>query len=139
MILAHLAGIKIFATGGLGGVHQGGENSMDVSADLTELGRTPVTVISSGCKSFLDIPRTLEFLETQGVFVGTFADGREGRVHFPAFWTRASGILSPAVIQDEKQAAAIVCKPPVLHYQVTWSLAVFTKCRCLLPSYYFMH
>lgn len=67
MILAHLAGIKIFATGGLGGVHRGGENSMDISADLTELGRTPVAVISSGCKSFLDIPRTLEYLETQGL------------------------------------------------------------------------
>lgn len=110
MILAHLAGIGIFATGGLGGVHRGGENTMDISADLTELGRTPVTVVSSGCKSFLDIPRTLEYLETQGVLVGTFADGREGRVDFPAFWTRDSGIPSPAVIKDEKQAAAIICK-----------------------------
>ena len=109
MILAHLAGIKIFATGGLGGVHRGAENSMDISADLIELGRTPVSVISSGCKSFLDIPRTLEFLETQGVFVGTFADGREGKVDFPAFWTRDSGILSPAAVEDEKQAAAIIC------------------------------
>src|SRR6201999_1363675 len=69
MILAHLAGIKVFATGGLGGVHRGAESSMDISADLTELGRTPVAVISSGCKSFLDIPRTLEYLETQGVGV----------------------------------------------------------------------
>ncbi len=116
MILAHLAGIKIFATGGLGGVHRGGENSLDISADLTELGRTPVTVISSGCKSFLDIPRTLEYLETQGVFVGTFADGREGRVDFPAFWTRDSGTSSPAVIKDEKQAAAIVCKSSFMFY-----------------------
>lgn len=108
MILAQLAGIKIFATGGLGGVHRGGENSMDISADLTELGRTPVTVISSGCKSFLDIPRTLEYLETQGVGVGTFADGRAGRVDFPAFFSRDSGVLSPKVIQDEREAAAIV-------------------------------
>ncbi|KAI4216964.1 MAG: hypothetical protein LQ351_000913 [Letrouitia transgressa] len=69
MALAHIAGIKIFATGGLGGVHRNGENSMDISADLTELGRTPVAVISSGCKSFLDISRTLEYLETQGVGV----------------------------------------------------------------------
>ena len=111
MVLAHLAGIKVFATGGLGGVHRGGENTMDISADLTELGRTAVAVISSGCKSFLDIPRTLEYLETQGVFVGTFADGREGRLDFPAFWTRESGIPSPATISDEKQAAAIICKP----------------------------
>lgn len=110
MVLAHLAGIKIFATGGLGGVHRGGENSLDISADLTELGRTPVTVISSGCKSFLDISRTIEFLETQGVFVGTFSDGRTGEVDFPAFWTRNSGIPSPVTIHDEKEAAAITCQ-----------------------------
>lgn len=110
MILAHLAGIKVFATGGLGGVHRGGEDSMDISADLTELGRTPVAVISSGCKSFLDIPRTLEYLETQGVGVSTFADGREGKVDFPAFWTRDSGVQSPTVIRDEQEAAAIICK-----------------------------
>ena len=83
---------------------------MDISADLTELGRTPVTVISSGCKSFLDIPRTLEYLETQGVGVGTFADGRASNVDFPAFWTRESGVPSPLVIQDEKEAAAIICE-----------------------------
>ncbi|KAJ5745664.1 hypothetical protein N7520_010846 [Penicillium odoratum] len=108
MILSQLAGIKIFGTGGLGGVHRGGEYSMDISADLTELGRTPVTVISSGCKSFLDIPRTLEYLETEGVCVGTFADGREGSVDFPAFFTRDSGFRSPRVIQNEAEAAAIV-------------------------------
>ena len=108
MLLAHLAGIKVFATGGLGGVHRGGENSMDISADLTELGRTPVTVISSGCKSFLDIPRTLEYLETQGVGVGTFADGREGPVDFPGFFSRDSGVKSPKTVLDEADAAAIV-------------------------------
>ena len=108
MLLAHLAGIRVFATGGLGGVHKGGENSLDISADLTELGRTPVTVISSGCKSFLDIPRTLEFLETQGVGVATFADGRSGDVDFPAFWTRDSGVRSPKTVADEKAAAAII-------------------------------
>jgi pseudouridylate synthase / pseudouridine kinase len=108
MFLANLAGIKIFGTGGLGGVHRGGEHTMDVSADLTELGRTPVAVISSGCKSFLDIPRTLEFLETQGVSVSTFADGRTGDIDLPAFWTRESGVRSPSVIQDEREAAAII-------------------------------
>jgi pseudouridylate synthase / pseudouridine kinase len=108
MVLAHLAGIKVFATGGLGGVHRGGENSMDISADLTELGRTPVAVISGGCKSFLDIPRTLEYLETQGVGVATFADGRQGSVNFPAFWTRDSGIKSPKTVIDEQEVAAII-------------------------------
>lgn len=108
MVLAHLAGIKVFATGGLGGVHRGGENTMDISADLTELGRTPVAVVSSGCKSFLDIPRTLEYLETQGVGVATFADGREGEVDFPAFFSRDSGVKSPQTLQTEADAAAIV-------------------------------
>src|ERR1700753_2513284 len=108
MILAHLAGIKVFATGGLGGVHRGAESTMDISADLTELGRTPVAVISSGCKSFLDIPRTLEYLETEGVTVGTVADGRMGKVDFPAFWSRDSGVRSPLTIADEKEAAAII-------------------------------
>lgn len=117
MILAHLAGIKIFATGGLGGVHRGGENSMDISADLTELGRTPVAVISSGCKSFLDIPRTLEYLETQGVGVGTFADGRIGDVEFPAFFSRDSGVKSPQTIRDELDAAAIVYAQSALGLQ----------------------
>lgn len=108
MILAHMAGIKVFATGGLGGVHRGAESTMDISADLTELGRTPVAVVSSGCKSFLDIGRTLEYLETEGVPVATFADGRTGPIDFPAFWTRDSGIKSPMVLPDEKTAAAVI-------------------------------
>lgn len=114
MILAHKAGIKIFATGGLGGVHRGGELSMDISADLTELGRTPVAVIASGCKGFLDIPRTLEYLETQGVGVATFADGRDitKRIDFPAFWARDSGSRSPMVLENEAHAAAIIRKSP---------------------------
>jgi pseudouridine-5'-phosphate glycosidase/sugar/nucleoside kinase (ribokinase family) len=110
MILARKAGIKIFATGGLGGVHRGGENSMDVSADLTELGRTPVAVVASGCKGFLDIQRTLEYLETQGVPVATFADGRNAgtRVDFPAFWVRDSGFKSPMTVENTRQAAELV-------------------------------
>ncbi|KAK7560995.1 IdgA domain protein [Phyllosticta citricarpa] len=108
MVLAHLAGIKVFATGGLGGVHRDGENSLDISADLTELGRTPVAVISSGCKSFLDIGRTLEYLETQGVAVATFADGRIGAVKFPGFWSRDSDSQSPQVVQDARHAAAMI-------------------------------
>ena len=108
MVLAHLAGIRIFATGGLGGVHRGAESSMDISADLTELGRTPVAVFSSGCKSFLDIPRTLEYLETQGVGVATFADSRGEKVDFPSFWSRESGVSSPMTVQDESQAASMI-------------------------------
>jgi pseudouridylate synthase / pseudouridine kinase len=108
MLLARLAGIRVFGTGGLGGVHRGGELSLDISADLTELGRTRVAVVSSGCKGFLDIPRTIEFLETQGVLVSTFADGRGGRVDFPSFWSRDSGTTSPSVVQDEREAAAII-------------------------------
>lgn len=81
---------------------------MDVSADLTELGRTRVAVISSGCKGFLDIPRTLEYLETQGCLVSTFADGRSGNVDFPAFWARDSGTKSPSTVYSEKEAAAMI-------------------------------
>ena len=124
MLLAHLAGIKVFATGGLGGVHQNGQVSMDISADLTELGRTPVALISSGCKSFLDIPRTLEYLETQGVGVSTFADGRTGDINFPAFWTRDSGVSSPSVVNDEKEAAAIIRKYIYVSVPVTQSVKV---------------
>ncbi|KAE9382042.1 hypothetical protein N431DRAFT_552004 [Stipitochalara longipes BDJ] len=108
MLLASKAGIRVFGTGGLGGVHRGGQDTMDISADLTELGRTHVAVISSGCKSFLDIPRTLEYLETQGVTVCTFADGRTGSIDFPAFYTRDSGSKSPMVVQDAREAAAII-------------------------------
>ncbi|ETS87001.1 hypothetical protein PFICI_00829 [Pestalotiopsis fici W106-1] len=108
MILARLAGIRVFGTGGLGGVHRDGHNTLDISADLTELGRTRMAVISSGCKGFLDLPRTLEYLETQGVLVSTFADGRNGNVDFPAFWARDSGTKSPFVVQTEEQAAAMI-------------------------------
>jgi len=91
MVAAHAAGIRIFVTGGIGGVHRGGESSMDISADLTELGRTPVNVICAGVKSILDIGRTLEYLETQGVPVMTF-----GKTHdFPAFYAPTSGFKSP--------------------------------------------
>ncbi|KAI0013453.1 Indigoidine synthase A like protein-domain-containing protein [Xylariaceae sp. FL0662B] len=108
MILARLAGIRVFGTGGLGGVHRGGHESLDISADLTELGRTRMAVISSGCKGFLDIPRTLEYLETQGVLVSTFAEGRTGNIDFPAFWARDSGVKSPSVVNSEEQAAAMI-------------------------------
>ncbi|CAE8687050.1 unnamed protein product, partial [Polarella glacialis] len=75
MLLAHKAGIPIFVTGGIGGVHRGAAESWDVSADLTELGRTPVCVVCAGAKSILDLPKTLEFLETQGVCALSSSDG----------------------------------------------------------------
>ncbi|KAG9245815.1 Indigoidine synthase A like protein-domain-containing protein [Calycina marina] len=108
MVLARRAGIKVFGTGGLGGVHRGGQDSMDISADLTELGRTDIAVISSGCKSFLDIPRTLEYLETQGVPVCTFADGRTGDIDFPSFFTRNSGIKCSQILRTPAEAAALI-------------------------------
>lgn len=93
--------------GGLGGVHRGAESTMDISADLTELGKTNVAVISSGSKAFLDLEKTLEYLETQGVLVSTF--GKRGeRVEFPAFYSRGSGLLSPNVVETPKEAAAII-------------------------------
>ena len=79
MICAHLAGIRVFATGGIGGVHRGAESSFDISADLQELGRTPVTVVCAGAKAILDLPKTLEVLETLGVPVIAF-----GQDAFPA-------------------------------------------------------
>ncbi|MBN8999648.1 MAG: pseudouridine-5'-phosphate glycosidase, partial [Rhizobiales bacterium] len=89
MIAAHLAGIRIFATGGIGGVHRGAETSFDISADLHELARTPVTVVCAGAKALLDLPKTLEVLETLGVPVVTV-----GQDELPAFWSRDSGLPS---------------------------------------------
>jgi len=86
MFLAARAGIPIFATGGIGGVHRGAEETFDVSADLIELGRSPVAVVCAGCKSILDIAKTLEVLETQGVPVVGY-----GTDFFPAFYARSSG------------------------------------------------
>ena len=87
MLAAHMARIRIFATGGIGGVHRGAEASLDISADLEELARTPVAVISAGAKAILDLPKTLEYLETRGVPVIGFGTDR-----FPAFYCRSSGL-----------------------------------------------
>ncbi|XP_070612428.1 uncharacterized protein [Erythrolamprus reginae] len=106
MIVAHKAKIPVFVTGGIGGVHRGGEKTLDVSADLTELSRTPVAVISAGVKSILDIGRTLEYLETQGVCVATFGKSRE----FPAFFSPQSGFQAPYQVQDEKAAAQLIAR-----------------------------
>lgn len=87
MFCARLAGVRVFATGGIGGVHRGAEESMDISADLEELGRTPVAVVCAGAKALLDLPKTLEALETRGVPVVGY-----GTNEFPAFWSRSSGL-----------------------------------------------
>jgi pseudouridylate synthase len=101
MICAHLAGIEVFATGGIGGVHRGAEASFDISADLQELARTPVTVVAAGAKAILDLPKTLEVLETLGVPVIAY-----GQDAFPAFWSRDSGLAAPLRMDSAEQIAA---------------------------------
>ncbi|MCK0143608.1 pseudouridine-5'-phosphate glycosidase [Aliiroseovarius sp. F20344] len=101
MIAAHLAGISVFATGGIGGVHRGAENSFDISADLQELSKTPVTVVAAGAKAILDLPKTLEVLETLGVPVIAY-----GQDSFPAFWSRISDLAAPLRMDSAEQIAS---------------------------------
>ena len=103
MMIADMAGIRVFATGGIGGVHRGGQDSMDISADLQELAHTPVTVVCAGAKQILDIGRTLEYLETMGVPVigNQTAD-------FPAFFCRKSGFGVDYAAQSEAEIASII-------------------------------
>ena len=101
MICAHLAGIRVFATGGIGGVHRGAEDSFDISADLQELAQTPVTVVSAGAKAILDLPKTMETLETLGVPVIAY-----GQDDLPAFWSRTSGLRAPLRMDSAGQIAA---------------------------------
>ena len=101
MIIAHMAGIQIFATGGIGGVHRGAETTMDISADLEELGQTPVMVVCAGAKSILDLGLTLEYLETKGVPVIGF-----GTKELPAFYTRKSGFQVDYQIDTVEELAA---------------------------------
>ncbi len=100
MIAAHLAGIKVFATGGIGGVHVGAETSFDISADLQELAHTPVTVIAAGAKAILDLNKTLEVLETLGVPVIAFQQDA-----FPAFWSQDSGLAAPLRLNTAQDIA----------------------------------
>ncbi|KAL1932968.1 hypothetical protein VTP01DRAFT_8646 [Rhizomucor pusillus] len=104
MLLAHRAGIPVFVTGGIGGVHRGAEQSFDISADLMELGRTPVAVVCAGVKSILDIGKTLEVLETQGVTVATVGQGKR----FPAFYTPDSGFDSPMKVESPVEGAKLI-------------------------------
>jgi len=102
MIIAKLAGIAVFATGGIGGVHRGAAESFDVSADLYELARTEVIVVAAGAKALLDLPKTLEVLETLGVPVVAY-----GSDEFPAFWSRASGLEAPLRLDRPAEVAAL--------------------------------
>ena len=101
MICADLAGIRVFATGGIGGVHRGAESSFDISADLHELARTPVTVVAAGAKAILDLPKTWEVLETLGVPVIAY-----GQDALPAFWSRDSGLKAPLRMDSPAEIAA---------------------------------
>lgn len=103
MRIASLAGIKVFVTGGIGGVHRGAESSMDISADLTEMGQTSVAVVSAGVKSILDIGLTLEYLETKGIPVVTY-----GQDEFPSFYSRKSGFMSPLRLDTAAEIAALL-------------------------------
>jgi len=103
MIIAERTGIKVFATGGIGGVHRGVEKTFDISADLQELARTSVAVVCSGAKSILDLPLTKEYLETMGVPVIGF-----GSEELPAFYCRESGLKVDYVVNDEKEVAGII-------------------------------
>lgn len=102
MIAAHMAGIRVFATGGIGGVHKGAEKSFDISADLDELARTPVIVVSAGAKAILDIEKTLEVLETRGVPV--IGHGCET---MPAFWSRQSPFRAPLTLDAPEKIAKL--------------------------------
>ena len=112
MIIAHMAGIKIFATGGIGGVHRGAETTMDISADLQELAQTPVMVVCAGAKSILDLGLTLEYLETHGVPV--IGSGTE---ELPAFYTRKSGFGVDYRVDSEAELAAMFRAQRELEYK----------------------
>jgi pseudouridine-5'-phosphate glycosidase len=119
MILAHAAGIRVFATGGIGGVHRG--DAGDVSADLPELARTPVAVVCSGAKSILDLPRTLEWLETAGVPVVGYQTA-----DFPAFFARESGLTIAVSVESAAQCAVILRS----HWGIGMSSGVLVGVPC---------
>ena len=112
MIIAHMAGIRIFATGGIGGVHRGAEFTMDISADLEELAQTPVMVVCAGAKSILDLGLTLEYLETKGVPVIGY-----GTEELPAFYTRKSGFGVDYRVDSPEELAAIFAAQRELGYK----------------------
>lgn len=111
MRIASLAGIKIFATGGIGGVHRGAAETMDISADLTEMAQTDVAIVSAGVKSILDIGLTLEYLETKGIPVVTF-----GQDEFPSFYSGKSDFASPLRLDNAAEIAAML--------KIKWSIGL---------------
>jgi pseudouridine-5'-phosphate glycosidase len=111
MRIAAMAGIRVFVTGGIGGVHRDAERTMDISADLTEMAKTSVAVISAGVKSILDIGLTLEYLETMGIPVVTV-----GQDEFPSFYSRKSGFISPLRLDSPREIAAMM--------QTKWKLGL---------------
>jgi pseudouridine-5'-phosphate glycosidase len=111
MRIASMAGIKIFATGGIGGVHRGAETTMDISADLTEMATTDVAIVAAGVKSILDIGLTLEYMETMGIPVVTY-----GQDEFPSFYSSKSGFLSPLRLDTPNQFAELL--------QAKWSIGL---------------
>ena len=127
MIVARMAGIRVFATGGIGGVHRG--HPFDVSADLIELGRTPIVVVCSGAKSILDLPLTLEVLETQGVPVICYQVDS-----LPAFYTRESGLPIDARVNTPDEAARIAHAARQLNAQHSVLVAVPVPEDCAVPA-----
>ena len=127
MIVAHMAGIRVFATGGIGGVHRGAP--FDVSADLLELGRTPVAVVCSGAKSILDLPLTLEVLETHGVpVIGLGTDT------LPAFYSRSSGLPIDVRVDSPADAAKIIAAAHRLAAQHGLLITVPVPAKDELPA-----
>lgn len=125
--LANLVGIRTFVTGGIGGVHRGAETSMDISADLTELSRTPITVVSAGIKSILDIGKTLEVLETNGVCVAVYTEGSDeqgDKIKFPAFFTADSGHTVSHGLNNVRSVAQLMVTRDELALQSAILLAV---------------
>jgi pseudouridylate synthase len=111
VFVAARAGIRVMATGGIGGAHRGSENTFDISADLTELARTAVAVVCSGAKAILDLPRTTEVLETLGIPVVGY-----GTTEFPAFYSRESGLSLQHRVDSPEEAAKLMC----IHWDLGW-------------------
>ncbi len=127
--LAAAAGISVFATGGIGGVHRDVAETGDVSADLPAIARYPVTTVTAGAKAFLDLPRTVEYLETLGVpLLGMQTD------EFPAFWCRSSGVAIPHRVESAVEAAAVVRTARELGYEGGVVLAVPVPEEAALPE-----
>eukprot|EP01025_Chloroclados_australasicus_P004297 TRINITY_DN11046_c0_g1_i1.p1 TRINITY_DN11046_c0_g1~~TRINITY_DN11046_c0_g1_i1.p1 ORF type:complete len:310 (+),score=31.11 TRINITY_DN11046_c0_g1_i1:252-1181(+) len=122
MMLAHAAGIRVFVTGGIGGVHRGVHESMDISADLTELSKTPVAVVCAGVKSILDIPKTLEYLETSGVTVAGYRTDE-----FPAFYTPHSGCKAHCRMDDHLQIAKVASMLPAIGSDMVLGVPIPTQ------------